>query len=380
MRVSVVFLLAFALLAVFAVAQTRTAKTLDIYVMDVEGGNATLFIAPGGESLLIDTGNGGAAAVRDAERILAATKDAGLTQIDHLITTHYHGDHVGGLAEVAARIPIRHFIDHGPSVQPNETIDAFLQKGYPAMYSKAKHTVAKPGDRIAIAGLEYRIVNSAGETIKTPIPGAGRPNPYCASFKPHVVNPVSGQPAGNTEDEQSVGSHITFGKFRALHLGDFTWNKEFELMCPNNRIGTVDLFVVSRHGQPSSNSEVLVHAIRPRVGILNNGTRKGGQPGAMRVLYSSPGLEDLWQIHFSVLSGQEYTVPGAFIANTIDDQQPTMPVTAMPLPQGAGAPPAPQHNGAAHWIKASARTDGTFTVTNSRNGFSRTYGVASGTN
>lgn len=380
MRASVAFLLAFALSAAFAVAQSRTGKTLDIYVVDVEGGNATLFVSPSGESLLIDTGNAGAAAVRDAERILAATKDAGLTQIDHLITTHYHGDHVGGLAEVAARIPIRHFIDHGPNVQPAAAIDAFLQKDYPALYSKAKHTVAKPGDRIPIAGLEYRIVNSAGATIKTPLPGAGRPNPSCAGFKPHSVNPVSLQPAGNTEDEQSVGSHITFGKFRALHLGDFTWNKEFELMCPNNRIGTVDLFVVSRHGQPSSNSEALVHAIRPRVAIMNNGTRKGGQPDAMRVLFSSPGLEDLWQIHFSVLSGQEYTVPGTFIANTFDEQLTTMPVAAMPLPQGPGAPPAPLHNGTAYWIKTSARTDGTFTVTNSRNGFSRTYGAVSGTN
>ncbi len=111
-----------------AAAQTRTTKTLDIYMVDVEGGNATLFVAPSGESLLIDTGNGGAAAVRDAERILSAARDAGLTQIDHLITTHFHGDHVGGLAELAARIPIRHFIDHGPNVQPNDTIDAFLQQ------------------------------------------------------------------------------------------------------------------------------------------------------------------------------------------------------------------------------------------------------------
>ena len=173
-----------------------------------------------------------------------------------------------------------------------------------------------------------------------------------------------------------MASHITFGKFRALYLGDFTWNKEFELMCPANPIGTVDLFLVSRHGQPSSNSQLLVHAIRPRAAIMNNGTRKGGQPDAMRVLYSAPGLEDLWQIHVSVLSGQEYTAPGMFIANPFDEQPPTMPVAAMTLPQpAAGAPPAPLHNGAAHWIKVSARMDGSFTVTNSRNGFAKTYGV-----
>ena len=381
MRASIALAVAVVLCAALAVAQTRDAKTLDVYVVDVEGGNATLFVAPSGESLLIDTGNGGAAAVRDAERILGAARDARVTRIDHLITTHYHGDHVGGLAELAARIPIRHFIDHGPSVQPNAAIDAFLQKSYPELYSKARHTVVKPGDRIQVAGLDVRVVTSAGESIRTPLPGAGRPNPYCAAFKPHAVNPVSGQPTGNTEDEQSVGSHITFGKFRALYLGDTTWNKEFDLMCPTNRIGTVDLFVVSRHGQPSSNSEALVHAIRPRVAIMNNGTRKGGQPDAMRVLHSAPGLEDLWQIHFSLLSGQEYTVPGMFIANPFDEQPPAMPVAAMTLPQpAAGAAPAPQHNGAAYWIKLSAQTDGSFTVTNSRNGFSKTYGVAPGTN
>ena len=376
MRALMASVMTVVLLAALAVAQTRTAKTLDIYVVDVEGGNATLFVAPSGESLLVDTGNAGAAAVRDAERILGAAKDAGLTQIDHLITTHFHGDHVGGVAELAARIPIRHFIDHGPNVQPNANIDAFLADSYRKLYSAAKHTVAKPGDRIPIAGVDVRVVAAGGQTIKTPLPGGGRPNPYCATFKPQAVNPVSGQPSGNTEDEQSVGSHITFGRFRALYLGDLTWNKEFELMCPNNPIGTVDLFVVSRHGQPSSNSEVLVHAIGSRVALMNNGTRKGGQPDAMRIIHSAPGLEDLWQIHFSVLSGQEYTVPGVLIANPFDDQPPAMAVAPVTLPQAAaGAPPAPQHNGPAYWLKVSAQQDGTFTVTNSRNGFRKTYGV-----
>lgn len=380
MRALKAVVVAIVLLAAHALAQNRTTKTLDVYMVDVEGGNATMFVAPSGETLLIDTGNGGAAAVRDAERILAAARDAGVTQIDHLITTHYHGDHVGGLAELAARIPIRHFIDHGPNVQPNENIDAFLKGPYTKLYSQVKHTVAKPGDRIPVAGLDVRVVASAGQTIKTPLPGAGRPNPYCATFKPHAVNPVSGQPVGNTEDEQSVGSHVTFGKFRALYLGDLTWNKEFELMCPMNPIGTVDLFVVSRHGQPSSNSEALVHAIRSRVALMNNGTRKGGQPDAMRILHSAPGLEDLWQIHFSVLSGQEYTVPGVLIANPFDDQSPAMPVAPMVLPQqAAAAPPAPVHNGAAYWLKVSAQQDGSFAVTNSRNGFRKTYSVMSGT-
>jgi len=348
------------------VPSAQTRKSLDIYVLDVEGGNATLFVSPSGESVLIDTGNGGAAAARDADRIMAAVKDAGVSQIDHLITTHWHGDHFGAMAEVASRIPIREFIDHGANVQPAAAADDFLQKTYPPLYMKAKHTVVKPGDRIAIAGLEWHIVASAGDAIKTSMAGAGKPNPYCATFKPQEVD--------RSENAQSVGSHITFGRFRALHLGDLTVNKEFDLMCPTNRLGPVDLFVVSHHGQAISNSEVLVHAIQPRVAILNNGTRKGGQPDAMKIIHSAPRLADLWQLHFSQLSGQEYTVPGMFIANTVDDQPASMPIAAITAPPpGTGAAPPPAHNGSAYWIKVSAQQDGSFTVTNARNGFMKTY-------
>jgi competence protein ComEC len=347
-----------------AAAQNRT--TLDIYVVDVEGGNATLFVAPSGESLLIDTGNvAPAAAIRDAERIMVAARDAHLTQIDNLITTHWHGDHYGGMAELAKRIPIRHFIDHGPNVQPSPEVDEFLTKVYPQLYAKAKHTVAKPGDKVAVAGLDITVVTSAGESIKAPLAGAGGPNPYCASFKP-------GQ--NNAEDPMSVGVFVTFGKFRTVHLGDLTKNKEFELMCPNNRLGGVDAFLGLHHGVDSSNSEVMIHATHPRVAIMNNGTRKGGQPDVQKVLHTSPGLEDLWQIHFSQLSGQEYTVPGMFIANGIDDTPAAMPVEPIAAPApGPNAPPPPAHNGPAYWIKVVAQQDGTFTVTNGRNGFAKTY-------
>jgi len=348
-------------------AQDRTARTLDIYVIDVEGGNATLFVSPSRESLLIDTGNGGPAAMRDADRIMAAVKDAGLTQIDHLITTHYHGDHFGAMAEVAGRIPVREFIDHGPSVEKNAGTDAFLQNVYPGLYAKGRHTVVQPGHKFSMGDVEVRIVESAGKPVSAAVPGAGRPNPYCASTQPLEPDPG--------ENAQSVGSHFTFGRFRALHMGDLTWNKEIELMCPANRLGEVDLFVVSHHGQAISNSPVLVHAIQPRVAVINNGTRKGGQPDAMKVLFSAPRLEAIWQLHFSQLSGQEYTVPGMFIANGVDEQAPAMPIAPLTPPaRGApGATPAPVHNGPAYWIKISARQDGSFTVTNTRNAFSKAY-------
>lgn len=347
-------------------AQAKRA-TLDIYLIDVEGGNATLFVAPSGESLLIDAGNIGAAAARDAARIMAAVTDAGLSRIDHLIITHYHGDHFGGVAELASRVPIREFIDHGANVQPAPAVDEFLQTTYPALYANAKHTVVKPGDRVAMAGVDVRIVAAAGHVLQSSVPGGGSHNSACDGLARQDPDP--------TENAQSVSTHFTFGSFRAVHMGDLTWNKEMDLMCPVNRLGEVDLFVVSHHGQAISNSPALVHALAPRVAILNNGTRKGGQPEAMKVLFSSPGLENLWQLHFSQLSGQEYTVPGVFIANGVDDQPGSLPIA----PATAGSPvtpgsvPAPVHNGQAYWIKVSAQRDGSFTVTNARNGFSKRY-------
>jgi beta-lactamase superfamily II metal-dependent hydrolase len=345
------------------VSAQRQAKTFDIYVVDVEGGNASLFVSPSGESLLIDTGNGGMAAPRDAGRIVEAAKDAGISQIDHLITTHWHGDHYGGLAELASQMPIRHFIDHGPNIQPAEATDAFLKTTYPALYAKGTHTVVQAGDTIPFAGINTRVIAAAGQVIRTPLAGAGKPNPFCGPMKPLEAIP---------EDTQSVTTYFTFGRFRALHPGDLTRDKERDLMCPANRVGTIDVLVGPHHGQDTSNDEAFVHALQPRVVVLNNGTRKGGWPDVMKSFYTSPRFEDLWQMHFSLLSGQEYASPGVFTANVVDEQPNALPVAPLPAP-GANAPPPPVHNGRAYWVKVSAREDGTFTVTNSRNGFSKEY-------
>ena len=357
--------LAFLLLtAITSAAEYASTKTLNIYVVDVEGGNATLVVSPSGESILIDSGNLGAA-VRDAERIMAAVKDAGVRQIDKLVTTHWHLDHFGGMAALAARIPILEFIDHGVNVQPTAQTDAFLKQTYPVLYKKAKHRIVKAGEMIPVAGTDVTVVSSAGKTIAVPLPSAGTPNPHCAKFNP--------APVDRSENAQSIGLHIRFGKFRAVHLGDLSTNKEFELMCPDNRIGIVDLFIVSHHGQLNSNNEILVHAIESRVAVMNNGTRKGGEPLVMKILHSAPGLEDLWQLHFSQLSGQEYTVPGMFIANLTDKPQPLVPAAPLSALNRNATTPAPVHNGPAYWIKVSAKLDGSFTVTNSRNGFSKIY-------
>jgi len=361
--VSIVFRLLATLIG--ALALTQPPKTLDIYTIDVEGGKATLVVSPSGESILIDTGNIGEGAERDAMRIMAAIEDAGLHEINHLITTHWHRDHIGAMALLANQIPIREFIDHGANVQPDPKVDAF-QRRYPGLFAHARHTVVKAGDSISVGGLDLVVVTSAGKAITKPLSGGGTPNPYCATFNP--------QREDHTENAQSIGVHIAFGKFRVLDLGDLSANKEFELMCPNNPIGAVDLFMVSHHGQPSSNFEVLVHAIKPRVAIMNNGTRKGGQPRVMEVIHTAPALEDLWQLHFSLLSGQKYTVPGIFIANGVDEVQQAMPLEPIPTPpRGTPLPPSAVHNGAAYWIKVSAHQDGSFAVTNSRNNFSKTY-------
>jgi competence protein ComEC len=392
-------------------AQSGSTKPLQIYVVDTEGGKAALFVSPTGQTALIDSGNPGG---RDTDRLMLAIADAGVTKIDYLITTHYHVDHVGGLQELAKRIPIGTFVDHGPSVEEREQVQGF-QAAYAELYGKAKHIVAKPGDRVPITGLDWRVVTSAGQVVKTPLPGGGKPNPACADFTPKDITT-------DPENGQSLGSVITLGQFRAIDLGDLLWNKEHDLMCPNNPIGTIDLYLVSHHGTDPSGSPLLVHALQPRVAVMQNGTRKGAALQAMTTMRSSPGLEDIWQLHWSFGAGIEQNSAGAFIANVEDAATTAAALTAPPrgggggrggppapgapaagAPPPAGAPPAgaapvtvpapsgpPPGTGApggpgggrgaqppphtpAYWIKITAQPDGSFTVSNSRNNFSKTY-------
>jgi beta-lactamase superfamily II metal-dependent hydrolase len=360
-------LLAAALLASGLAAQTRTPNALDIYVVDAEGGAAALFVAPSGETALIDSGNPGG---RDTDRIMAVLAEAGVKQIDYLISTHYHIDHVGGLQELAKRVAIGHYVDHGPTVEEREQIAGF-QQVYAGLYGRAKHTVVKPGDKLPVAGLDWRIVTAAGNVIKTSLAGGGKPNPYCAGFKP--------KPNTGDENTQSVGSVIAYGKFRVVDLGDLLWNNEFDLMCPNNPIGTVDLYITSHHGTDPSGSEALVHALAPRVAITQNGARKGGTVQTSQIVNSSPNFEDLWQLHWSYNGGIEHNPAGLFIANV--DEPATIATILAPPPadpaagrQGGPAEGRGQaHTGPAFWIKVTARNDGSFVVTNTRNGFTKMY-------
>ena len=350
-----------------AVAQTPTqtsnAPTLDIYVTDTEGGKATLFVSPSGETVLVDTGNPGD---RDPGRIMQVLDAAGVKKLDYLISTHYHRDHIGGLTALAKRIPIAHVMDHGANVEIPEQVAGFRAAYDSIIAAGTKHTVLKAGDRVPVKGLDWRIVIAAAKPIATPLAGAGASNAAaCASFQP---KPAAPKPDDNS---QSVGSVISFGRFRALDLGDLLWNNERDLVCPRNLIGTVDLYLVTHHGLDRSGAPVLVHAVRPRVAVMSNGTRKGGAVATFQTLRTSPGLEDIWATHWSYAGGIEHNPPAVFIANVDSASQIAAVLTAAPGGQGGGN--GDSEHTPAHYIKISAHADGSFTVTNERNGFVKQY-------
>ena len=342
---------------VLSSAHTQSARRFEAYVIDVEGGEATLFVSPSGESLLVDTGWPGFDG-RDADRILGAAKDAGIKQIDYLVITHYHADHAGGTAQLAARLPIRHFVDHGSNVDEDERTQ---YQTYESVRGSGRRTAAKPGDTIPVAGLNVRVIAAGGSVLRTPLAGQGASNPSCASFQPH--GPEITSRAADPGDSRSVSLLLTYGKFRTIIMGDLTWNKEFDLMCPVNPVGEVDVYLVSHHGSDTSGSAALVHALRPRAAIMNNGPRKGGAVKTFQILDASPGLVDLWQNHYSIPGGSQQNRPEPFIANL--DEGSAAPRTP------PGAPPV--HMGPANWIKLSAGADGGFTITNSRTGFTKRY-------
>jgi competence protein ComEC len=292
-------------------ARERTAfmgpNPMSIDFIDVEGGQATLIVSPSGESLLVDAGWPGFEG-RDADRIVAAAKLRKVSRIDYLVVTHYHTDHVGGVPQLAAKMPVGTFVDHGDTVEHNDEQGDKLYKAYLDVRSKGKHLQVKPGDTIPIKGIDVRVVTAGGEALKTPLPGGGQPNDMCAAAPMRDPDP--------SENARSVGIVVTYGAFRFVDLGDLTWNKEKDLACPNNIIGPVDVLLSTHHGLNQSNSPVLVHALHPRAIVMNNGSKKGGSPEAWQTFHDSPGLADLWQIHYAAAGGADHNVSDEqFIAN-----------------------------------------------------------------
>jgi competence protein ComEC len=331
-----------ALCALFSAAMLPAAsRNLEIYWIDAEGGAATLIVAPGGESMLVDTANR-TPDDRDAKRILAAAQKAGLTKIDYLLTTHFHADHIGGMAALAKLIPIGMYLDHGESVEIVRPQVAANYKAYEEL-SAGKRKILKAGDKIPLKGVDVEVIMSAGQAITKPLKGAGAKNPECANFKEHAPEP-------DPDNDQSVGILLRFGKFDFIDMGDLTWNYEQKLVCPANLIGTVDLYQTTHHGLDRSNSPQFVWAIQPKVAVMNNGPRKGGPAGVFETLRKSPGLEDIWQGHVAMGTPKEINSDEKLIAN---------------LGPTADCP--------ANLLMVSVEPDGKYTMTNLRNGYTKSY-------
>ena len=369
MRKTTVFLVAMVFLVAIAVvhAQGQTPATqvvngavvpalrnppptLDVYSIDTEGGKATLYVSPTGQTLLFDTGTGGDND-RDADRITDLIKKVAVEpQLDHVIVSHYHGDHVGNATELSKRFPVRHFYDHGGWTVEGQTNRRTAFDGYLPTRATAHVTVPKPGTKIPVTGFDFTVVSNAGELINAAVPGmsgAGAPNPLCKDFVPRVQD-------ATPENAEAIGAVVKYGNFRLVDLSDLIWNMEKDLVCPNNLLGTADVYFTSRHGTDWAGNPVMVHAVRPRAAIMNNSPRKGGTAETFKIVKSSPGLLDFWQIHYSENVSKETNSPEQFIANM--DATPT--------------------NHKAYYIKLSVRTDGSFTITNERTGFTKNYPAA----
>lgn len=338
--VGIIFVLAF-----FALAECSPAlpepKPLEIYFVDVEGGQATLFVTPAGQSLLIDTGWPGNAG-RDADRIASAAKKARLSKIDFVLLTHYHVDHAGGAPQLFAKIPIGTFIDHGVNRERGDQPTEQSWENYQKLISghNVKRTIAKVGDILPIEGVRAEIVSADGVLLQKPLPGSGAQNPAC--------DKTEQRPADQTENARSLGTILTLGKVRILDLGDLTWDKELELVCPTNKLGPVDVFIVSHHGWLQSNSPALLAAIAPRLAIMDNGADKGGTPSSWDIIRKSSKLDDLWQLHFSNEGGVAHNSGDFFIAN-------------LPGPDGG------------NYLKLSVWADGKLEVYNSRTQTTKDY-------
>ena len=313
----------------FLLASSLTAaKNLDIYVIDVEGGKSVLFVSPAGESMLFDVGW-----PNSTDRIVEAAKAAGLKRIDHLVISHYDTDHVGDVAKLIAAFPVAHVYDHG---------DAPANPRFPK-YAEARnklpHTALKVGDKLPIHGLDVEVLTAAGQSKKT---GKGPRNQACDTAKQAEPRTT------DFEDDQSLGLLIRLGKFRMLDLADLEAHNSHDLVCPSNLIGTVGLYNVNVHGQFKGIAPELIAAIKAPVMIQANGPRKGADTQTWPVLKAAPGLKDIWQVHTSLNAGKDANPTDDFIAN---------------LEPSAGF----------KWLHISATKDGSFTITNTRNGFQRKY-------
>ena len=327
-----------ALALALSCATAWAARGLEVYFIDTEGGQSTLFVSPSGESLLVDAGYPGHNQ-RDANRIVAAAKLAGVKKIDYLVASHYHEDHVGGIQQLTWKMPVLNFIDHGPNSETGKDADIRYAE-YSAMRDKGKHILAKPGATIPIKGLDVEIISSDGSVLASPLPGAGAANPACAGY--------TQPPLDKTENAHAVGILVTYGEFKLLDLADLSGNHEYDLACPNAKLGPVDAYLMSHHGNDDSSTAPFLAMIHPRVAIMNNGAKKGGGAEAWQRVHNLPGLEDLWQLHYAIGGGKERNSNDSLIVN-LDE------------------------NCEGKWLRLEAERNGAFRVLNSRNKYEHAY-------
>ncbi len=331
-----------AIVITIASACSTQPKAMEVYFIDVEGGQATLLVSPDGESLLIDAGYPGEDNdARDAQRIMAAANDAGVTTIDYLLITHFHADHFGGVAALSQLIRIGTFIDHdGPAPEAISTAARIEQfEAYKRVRATGKHIVPAAGDRLRLAGVEIVIASTDRSLLTEPLDGAGANNASCDR---DVLAADE-----NNENPRSTGVLVQFGKFRFLDLGDLSGQPLSDLVCPLDRIGPVDVYLVPHHGGADAADPATFAAFRPRVAMINNGGIKGGV-AAMLSFLRMADLEDVWQLHRSEHEGAE-NFSDERIAN-IDEQT-------------------------AHWIQMTANRDGSFRIQNGRTGEWVDYGT-----
>lgn len=329
------------LLAASATVLAQPAGTLDIYHVDVEGGAATLIVTPARESVLVDAGwpgNGG----RDVQRIQAAMKAAGITRIDHMITTHYHTDHVGGVPPLMQAVPIGAFYDHGPMP---ESLAPDLAQNYKAYMAavKTRKTIT-PGESLALkaapGGQPIVLSFVAGHGTVYTKPGAA-PNAACASVDPKPDDP--------SDNARSLAFVLAYGSFDFFDAGDLTWNTEARLVCPANALSPVEVYQVTHHGLDTSNHPLVLQALAPTVAVMNNGPKKGGSASTVHALKALRSLKALYQLHRNVTTGPDDNTAPEFIANP--DETPD----------------------AGHMVSVHVHPGGTYDVVNHRTGERRRF-------
>jgi beta-lactamase superfamily II metal-dependent hydrolase len=303
-------------------AEPVPSRSMEIYFIDVQGGAATLIVTPARESILVDSGWPGLED-RDPKRIVHALKDvAHCERLDHLVTTHWHRDHFGGVGGLANMVEIGHFWDRGlpgdPGVKPDfpdgPGPEDPLGKAYRAA-SAGKRTWLRAGDTLPITGAKVRVLASGGEVIDPAKAALSIEGISSSETNPLCANGPADLPVDSSDNARSLALHLSLGRFQFFDGGDLTWNVEKRLVCPVNLVGTIDLFQVTHHGMDISNHPTLVQSIAPVVAIMNNGPHKGGSPATVKLLKSVPSIQAAYQLHKNAATGVEDNTDAALIAN-----------------------------------------------------------------